>query len=188
MWSAPLPSDVATITPVVYMYNLAFGVGLGKHLQKYGYEDPHGIMGWHLKRVLEITEKYGLDAMMWSDMYFQLDGGSYYECGEPSQAAKDAVDPKATLVYWDYYHDDPDFYEDMLRKHRILSPKTAFAGGLWNWSGPAIDYPVPLPTPFPPWPLPENMACRRFLPPCGAMTVRKPICFPPCWACSCMPS
>lgn len=25
MWSAPLPSDVATITPVVYMYNLAFG-------------------------------------------------------------------------------------------------------------------------------------------------------------------
>lgn len=120
----------------------AFGVGLGKHLQKYGYEDPHGIMGRHLKRVLEITEKYGLDAMMWSDMYFQLDGGSYYECGEPSQAAKDAVDPRATLVYWDYYHDDPDFYEDMLRKHRILSPKTAFAGGLWNWSGPAIDYPV----------------------------------------------
>ncbi len=120
----------------------AFGVGLGKHLQKYGYEDPHGIMGRHLKRVLEITEKYGLDAMIWSDMYFQLDGGSYYECGEPSQAAKDAVDPRATLVYWDYYHDDQDFYEDMLRKHRILSPKTAFAGGLWNWSGPAIDYPV----------------------------------------------
>ena len=30
----------------------------------------------------------------------------------------------------------------MLRKHKILSPKTAFAGGLWNWTGPAIDYPV----------------------------------------------
>ena len=30
----------------------------------------------------------------------------------------------------------------MFRKHKILSPKTAFAGGLWNWTGPAIDYPV----------------------------------------------
>ena len=120
----------------------AFGVGLGKHLQQFGYEDPHAIMGRHLKRVLDITEKLGLDAMMWSDMYFQLEGNGYYESGEPTQAAKDAVDPRATLVYWDYYHDDVAFYEDMLRKHKLLSPKTAFAGGLWNWTGPAIDYPV----------------------------------------------
>ena len=120
----------------------AFGVGLGRHLQQFGYEDPHAVMGRHLKRVLEICDKYGLDAMMWSDMYFQLDGVSYYECGEPSEAAKNAVDPRATLVYWDYYHDDQSFYEDMLRKHRILSPKTAFAGGLWNWTGPAVDHPV----------------------------------------------
>ena len=120
----------------------AFGVGLGKHLQQFGYEDPHAIMGRHLKRVLDITEKLGLDAMMWSDMYFQLEGNGYYESGEPTQAAIDAVDPRATLVYWDYYHDDRAFYEDMLRKHKILSPKTAFAGGLWNWTGPAIDYPV----------------------------------------------
>ncbi len=120
----------------------AFGVGLGKHLQKYGYEDPHAIMGRHLKRVLDITEKLGLDAMMWSDMYFQLEGSGYYDSGEPTQAAKDAVDPRATLVYWDYYHDNRAFYEDMFRKHKILSPKTAFAGGLWNWTGPAIDYPV----------------------------------------------
>ena len=120
----------------------AFGVGLGKHLQQFGYEDPHAIMGRHLKRVLDITEKLGLDAMMWSDMYFQLEGNGYYESGEPTQAAKDAVDPRATLVYWDYYHDDEAFYKDMLRKHKLLSPKTAFAGGLWNWTGPAIDYPV----------------------------------------------
>ena len=110
--------------------------------QQHGYEDPHAIMGRHLKRVLDITEKLGLDAMMWSDMYFQLEGNGYYESGEPTQAAKDAVDPRATLVYWDYYHDDVAFYEDMLRKHKLLSPKTAFAGGLWNWTGPAIDYPV----------------------------------------------
>ena len=120
----------------------AFGVGLGKHLQQFGYEDPHAIMGRHLKRVLDITEKLGLDAMMWSDMYFQLEGNGYYDSGEPTKAAIDAVDPRATLVYWDYYHDDRAFYEDMLRKHKILSPKTAFAGGLWNWTGPAIDYPV----------------------------------------------
>ena len=120
----------------------AFGVGLGNHLRIYGYEDPHAIMGRHLKRVLEITDKLGLEAMMWSDMYFQLDGGSYYDCGEPSQAAKDAVDPRVTLVYWDYYHNDEAFYTDMLRKHSQFPASTAFAGGLWNWTGPAIDYPV----------------------------------------------
>lgn len=120
----------------------AFGMGLGNHLRRFGYEDPHAIMGRHLKRVLEITDKYGLDAMIWSDMYFQLDGESYYECGEPSEEAIKAVDPRVTLVYWDYYHDDEAFYTEMLRKHSLFSVPTAFAGGLWNWTGPAIDYPV----------------------------------------------
>ena len=120
----------------------AFGVGLGNHLKKYGYEDPHAIIGRHLSRVLEITEKLGLDAMMWSDMYFSLEGGSYYAPGDPSESARKAVDPRVTLVYWDYYHDDRAIYDDMFRKHKLFSAPTAFAGGLWNWISPAIDYPV----------------------------------------------
>ena len=54
----------------------AFGVGVGEHLRRFGYEDPHSVIGRHLSRVLEITDKYGLQAMMWSDMYFHLDGAT----------------------------------------------------------------------------------------------------------------
>lgn len=120
----------------------AFGVGLGVHLQRFGYEDPHAIMGRHLSRVLEITDKYGLEAMMWSDMYFQLDGHSYYSPEMPSESSIKAVDPRVTLVYWDYYHSSEQDYDTMLQKHALFDVPTVFAGGLWNWYGPAIDYPV----------------------------------------------
>lgn len=118
----------------------AFGVGLGAHLIRYGYEDPHSVIGRHLKRVLEITDKYGLKAMMWSDMYFHLDGHHYHSPGLPSQNARDAVDPRVTLVYWDYYHAREEEYADALYKHAQFDAPTVFAGGLWTWIGPAPSY------------------------------------------------
>lgn len=118
----------------------AFGVGVGEHLRRFGYEDPHSVIGRHLSRVLEITDKYGLQAMMWSDMYFHLDGGDYHNGGMPSQMAKDAVDPRITLVYWDYYQDQEEKYADALEKHAQFPAPTVFAGGLWTWVGPAPSY------------------------------------------------
>lgn len=120
----------------------AFGVGLGAHLAFHGYEDPHSVIGRHLKRVLEITDKYGLSAMMWSDMYFHLDGRNYHSEGLPSQKAKDAVDPRVTLMYWDYYQSKEEMYADALYKHAQFPAPTVFAGGIWTWIGPAPDYPV----------------------------------------------
>lgn len=120
----------------------AFGVGLGAHLVFHGYEDPHSVIGRHLKRVLEITDKYGLSAMMWSDMYFHLDGRNYHSEGLPSQKAKDAVDPRITLMYWDYYQSKEEMYADALYKHAQFPAPTVFAGGIWTWIGPAPDYPV----------------------------------------------
>ena len=120
----------------------AFGVGLGAHLARYGYEDPHSVIGRHLKRVLEITDKYGLKAMMWSDMYFHLDGMDYHSPGLPSEKAKAAVDPRITLMYWDYYQADEAKYTDALYKHAQYPAPTVFAGGVWTWIGPAPDYPT----------------------------------------------
>lgn len=120
----------------------AFGVGLGAHLVFHGYEDPHSVIGRHLKRVLEITDKYGLSAIMWSDMYFHLDGRNYHSEGLPSQKAKDAVDPRVTLMYWDYYQSKEEMYADALYKHAQFPAPTVFAGGIWTWIGPAPNYPV----------------------------------------------
>ena len=120
----------------------AFGVGLGAHLMRWGYEDPHSVIGRHLKRLLEITDRLGLKAMMWSDMYFHLDGRGYHSPGMPSEKAKAAVDPRITLVYWDYYQADEAKYADALQKHAQFPAPTVFAGGIWTWIGPAPDYPT----------------------------------------------
>ncbi len=119
----------------------AHGVGLGAHLQKHGYEDPHTIIKRHLSRVVEITDKMGLNAMMWSDMYFRPSSptNSYYDA-EITQKAKDSVLPNVQLVYWDYYHNTQKEYDEMFEKHKELSDNTAFAGAIWVFGGPAPDY------------------------------------------------
>ncbi len=120
----------------------AHGVGLGSHLSRFGYENPHAIIRRHLARIHEITDRLGLEVMMWSDMYFRPDSptNGYYDTEMPSQESKDAVFQDVTLVYWDYYHNQRQVYADMLKKHQALGASTAFAGGIWTWTGPAPDY------------------------------------------------
>ncbi len=118
----------------------AFGVGLGAHLTRYGYEHPHDVIGRHLRRCLDICDQYGLKAMMWSDMYFHLDGHHYHSEGMPSERARKAVDPRVSLVYWDYYHAKEEEYANALYKHAQFDAETVFAGGIWVWIGPAPSY------------------------------------------------
>ena len=120
----------------------AFGVGLGAHYYRFGHEDPKAVMGRHLKTVLDICGKYELEPMIWSDMYFHLDGRDYHSEGLPSVTAKAAVDRRVTLVYWDYYQDEEAKYADALYKHAQFPAPTVFAGGLWTWTGPAPSYPT----------------------------------------------
>lgn len=56
-------------------------VGLGGYLEKHGYVKRFELLSSHLKRVTEITDKYGYSPMMWSDMFFRLGtkGGAYYD-------------------------------------------------------------------------------------------------------------
>ena len=123
----------------------AYGMGLGAHLYRHGYENPQHIMGRHLKRLLDITDKLGLEPMMWSDMYFQIDGMHYHSEPDPSPAAIAAVDPRITLIYWDYYQSRVEMYDDALRKHALFPVPTVFAGGIWTWIGPAPSYPTTIP-------------------------------------------
>ncbi len=120
----------------------AYGVGLGEHLARFGYEDPRAVIGRHLSRVLDIADKYGLKPMMWSDMYFHLDGGGYHSENMPSEKAIAAVDKRVSLVYWDYYHAKEEQYAWALKKHAVFGVPTVFAGGLWTWPGPAPAYPL----------------------------------------------
>lgn len=117
----------------------AHNIGLGRYLDKHGYQNRFEILSKHLKRVLSIAEKYGYKSIIWSDMFFRLAfNGSYY----PKEANYEKLDYVKTLVpenvqlcYWDYYHDLEETYSKYIKWHQHLSSDISFAGGLWSWLG-----------------------------------------------------
>jgi hypothetical protein len=120
-------------------------LGLGTYLSKFGYRNRFDIMNDHLKRVMDITEKYGLKPMIWSDMYFRLASktGDYYD--EESTIPQEVIDkyPKnVQLVYWDYYHQYEEDYSLFINKHKAFGAPPVFAGGIWTWSGIGTNYRV----------------------------------------------
>ena len=116
----------------------AWSLGLGNYLHKNGYHPKSEIMAGHLERVADICRRLGLEPMIWSDMYLRMNSkdNEYYDIPLDSDLSG-AVKPPAdvTLVYWDYYHTDEDFYRQYLRMHRQLSDQVIFAGGGWVWNG-----------------------------------------------------
>lgn len=118
-------------------------MGSGTYMQKNGYQDRLQIMNRHLKRVLEITRKYNLKPMMWSDMFFQLRSTEhkYYDLNVSTaeQSMKD-IAKDVQLVYWDYYHSDEEFYHQFIKKHEEMCDMPIFAGGIWTWCGMGVNY------------------------------------------------
>lgn len=111
-------------------------VGLGKYLDKHGYQNRAEILLRHLSRVTEIAARHGFRPIMWSDMFFELATGGGYRPGATfSPEVLDKVPENLDLVYWDYYRLDPAFYEGVLRVHQNFHNPIIFAGGLWTWRG-----------------------------------------------------
>ena len=117
----------------------AHNLGLGKYLDKHGFKNRFEILTKHLKRVLEIAEKYGYRSIMWSDMFFRLAYEGVYRPANPDLTKLDFVKPlipnNVTLCYWDYYSPDVKDYESCIKMHRYVSNNICFAGGLWRWKG-----------------------------------------------------
>lgn len=121
----------------------AHQLGLGRYLELYGYQRRFEIMLRHLEKVLSITQKYNLEPMIWSDMFFRLGSktGDYYDL--ESQIPEDIIEkiPKGVrFVYWDYGHQDESFYKEWIKRHRILGSDPIFAGGIWTWAVMCTNY------------------------------------------------
>ena len=113
-------------------------LGRGKHLDLFGYESAHSVLERHLKKVNEIAKTHGYEIMIWSDMFFRSwNDGLYYTEGkvELSDEIKNGLPEGVIPVYWDYYHDDEQIYDDMFYNHAQISKNTWFGGGLWSWQG-----------------------------------------------------
>ena len=115
----------------------AVGMGLGKYLTKHGLEKSLDIFNRHLERVLSIAEKYDYSPMIWSDMYLGSDDPNYYyepDAVIPDYALKSA--PSNTeMVFWDYYHEDYDYYDKKFIQYKRMPNTVSFAGGVWTWDG-----------------------------------------------------
>lgn len=111
-------------------------VGLGKYLDRHGYENRSKILLKHLTRVAQIAAKYGFSPMMWSDMFFRLfNNGQYYCTGNVPQEVTSLVPKNVTLVYWDYYSTDRGHYDGMIAAHKQFENPVVFAGGDSGWYG-----------------------------------------------------
>ena len=117
-------------------------MGRGRYMDKHGAVPRFDLMCRHLQRVIEICEKYGFKPMMWSDMFFRLVYGGYYDDGQIDSSLLEKVPKNVTLVYWDYYSTEREKYISQLEKHLKFDNEIAFAGGAWKWSGftPAINH------------------------------------------------
>jgi len=117
----------------------AWKLGRGSYLTKHGYVKPSEIMNIHLEKVMEIVRSLGLEPMMWSDMIFRSVYGGYYVVDQMAQKQIpqeiiDAFPKDVSIIYWDYYHNDNEYYEKMIEAHKKIG-NTIFAGGSWTWIG-----------------------------------------------------
>lgn len=116
----------------------AWDMGRGAFLDKYGYVPPFDIFNEFMERLIEITNRYGLRPMMWSDMYFRIsnteNNGYYEEFIQIPDEVKAKIPKEVELVFWHYgeKHECDDY---MLKKHNELDRPVIFAGGNWGWVG-----------------------------------------------------
>lgn len=108
----------------------AMFMGLGKYLQKNGYENRTDILLRHVQKVAELARKYGQQLIMWGDMFFYL-----AERGYSLEDVQKKIPENVQLIYWDYNSRDKKHYQDRLYKYRKICKETWFAGGIWSWTG-----------------------------------------------------
>ncbi len=114
----------------------AWGLGHGNYFARHGLVDQIELMRRHLTRVDEIVKKYGCRSIIWSDMFIRPWNDGKYTKMEKSVVPSEviaAVPDGVELVYWDYYSESREHYENLLKVHAQFNKEIWFAGGVWAW-------------------------------------------------------
>src|SRR5690625_1352741 len=118
-------------------------LGRGIYLNKNGYKPRFELMSDHLDKVMQITDKLGLEALMWSDMFLKLaseTGDQYSKSTEIPDYIVEPTPDQVQLMYWQYNSIDIEHYRNIFKQHRAFNKKPAFAGGVWVWNTFATNY------------------------------------------------
>jgi hexosaminidase len=115
----------------------AFLLGMGKYHEIHGDVCRTKIMLEHLKKVAAMAKERGYDCLMWSDMFYRLAFGSYYDekCGSFEDKYTTNIPDNVDLIYWDYYSDSESHFESIMNQHKAFHTNTWFAGGAWTYLG-----------------------------------------------------
>ena len=111
-------------------------LGRGRFMDRNGFRRGFDLFNEHLAKVVNICKKSGLKPMIWSDMYFRLGSATMHYYDKKCRIPKDVIAkiPKdVELVYWDYYHENSDFYLDWIKRHRALGSEPLMGSGVWTW-------------------------------------------------------
>lgn len=123
----------------------AQGIGNGKYKSLFPSKNATQIFAEHLVTVNDLCLSKGLVPFIWSDMIFAVAGGDYslkgyYETSAPLELS--SILPKnVNLVYWDYYHTNPEDYARKIADHRDLGFEPWVAGGIWTWNRFVVSLP-----------------------------------------------
>ncbi len=119
----------------------AHALGLGKYLDRNGFENRFQIFTRHIKRVCEMVRGYGLEPVIWSDMFFRLANHGIYSTDTPNIPLEEIgeLPEDVAITYWEYYSTLESRYQAMIDAHKGLGRSLWFAGGIWTWKGFAPD-------------------------------------------------
>lgn len=124
----------------------AFGLGSGKHLERYGYEPRFDIMMRHIERVLKIAKKYGFTTYeAWPDMFIRhcvLDEETFkLSKEEVRKKIGDKLDKGLSLSNWDYSvpTDGGARIRKEVEKLLKMTDEVSFTGAVYSYFSPAPD-------------------------------------------------
>ena len=103
----------------------------GRYYDKNGDCDHSKVLVEHVKKISEIAKKYDLELIMWSDMFYRLASGNndYYDHNVLiNEEVKKLIPDNVNLIYWDYYFDDKEHYDGMIKSHKKIKDGFWFAG------------------------------------------------------------
>ncbi len=114
-----------------------FLLGAGQYRAQHGYKDERNIYLAHLIKVRDICAKYGFEKIYcYSECLYKMASGTNVQYPEDVSFDENfikSIPSEITLVYWDYYSESVQRYENVIKKHYEMSDKVAYAAGAWKW-------------------------------------------------------
>lgn len=117
----------------------AGSMGRGKYYDKHGAYNVADVFIDHVNRVCDIVRKYDFRPLVWGDMFFTIFTGKHgaggHEHVDFNKEFLKKVPEDMTIICGNYSPTEKDYYLNMIRDYKQLTPNFGFIGASWKWTG-----------------------------------------------------